>query len=108
MKPGWVECTGEYDGLVWDIRQIKRRVDHGIRTMRDQNMRGFAARHFSVDQLPVLFGEMQAVFAHQGLDLKIKSHLQLFQYLPNLRVANLVVTHIVKVNFVDRSARGYD
>ena len=69
-------------------------------------MAGIAVGYCSVDDVPVLLGEMQAVFAHHGFDFKFKTHLQLPEYLADLRLANLVVAHIVKIDFVDRAASG--
>jgi len=59
-----------------------------------------------MDGVAVLLGEVQAVLAHHGFDFKFKTNLQLPEYLADLRVANLIVTHIVKIDFVNRAASG--
>jgi hypothetical protein len=55
---------------------------------------------------PVFPCEMQTVFPQHGFDFKLKANVHQLKNFPDLRVTNLVIAHIVKVDFVDGATSG--
>ena len=108
MKSGGIESPDPAFRFHQGRFQRQRSFDHGVGAMGDQYMAGVACRDDLVNSLSVLVSEMQAVFAHQGLDFKIKANLHVLEDLPDLRVANLVIAHVIEIDFIDGAARGDD
>ena len=63
-----------------------------------------AGKHRIADQFAVLRRQVQAVFAHQGIDFELESDLHGAKGLPDLRRADLVVAFVIEIDLVDGAA----